>query len=331
MLSPLAPREAPYEAYWHFAAERQRIFFCRQAGEPGPWTSDPILQNNKFCNAYRASDRVSQFLINNVIYTDLSPTPEDTIFRTLLFRLFNRIETWALVLDAHDGTPEWRDGWPQRAHLSKLLTEARNRKQAVFGGAYMIPPPGGVFGRTFEAKHDGYLELVNFLMQQLLPKVHTFKSLKGLYEFLHDQPLIGNFMAYQLATDLNYSDIWQFDENSFTMAGPGAERGIEKCFAAWGPSYEHVIMWMVDHQEQELRHLGYDPTQVWLWGRPLKAIDCQNLFCETDKYCRVKHPALTSNRTKIKARFGSPNPEKIQYFYPPHWQINHLIGVNHGR
>ena len=34
-----------------------------------PWTSDYILQTYKFTNTYRASDRVSQYLINNVIYT----------------------------------------------------------------------------------------------------------------------------------------------------------------------------------------------------------------------------------------------------------------------
>ena len=41
-------------------------------------------------------------------------------------------------------------------------------------------------------------------------------------------PLIGNFMAYQLAIDLNYSDVFNFDENDFTIAGPGALRGIKK-------------------------------------------------------------------------------------------------------
>jgi hypothetical protein len=28
-----------------------------------PWTSDPIIQVHKFTNAYRAADRVSQYLI----------------------------------------------------------------------------------------------------------------------------------------------------------------------------------------------------------------------------------------------------------------------------
>ena len=65
-LAPALPTVA-YDTYWRFAAERQAIFFRRFAGAPAPWTDDPILQRYKFTNAYRASDRVSQYLIREVI------------------------------------------------------------------------------------------------------------------------------------------------------------------------------------------------------------------------------------------------------------------------
>jgi hypothetical protein len=61
-LEPLKPTVV-FETYWRFAAERQAIFFRRLEGRPAPWTDDPILQQHKFTNAYRASDRVSQYLI----------------------------------------------------------------------------------------------------------------------------------------------------------------------------------------------------------------------------------------------------------------------------
>jgi hypothetical protein len=85
--------------YWYWAAERQRIFFARLAGRPEPYTDDPILQEYKFTNAYRASDRVSQYLIRNVIYPQdgIEYTPEDMIFRILLFKRFNLISTWQRV------------------------------------------------------------------------------------------------------------------------------------------------------------------------------------------------------------------------------------------
>src|SRR5579859_2070681 len=58
-----------FDVYWRFAAERQRIFHGRAAGEPPPWTNDPVLTRHKFTNVYRAADRVSQYLISDVIYT----------------------------------------------------------------------------------------------------------------------------------------------------------------------------------------------------------------------------------------------------------------------
>src|SRR5262245_21845606 len=58
-----------FTTYWRFAAERQEIFFRRLKHPDPPWTSDPVLQNHKFTNASRASDRVSQYFIRNVIYS----------------------------------------------------------------------------------------------------------------------------------------------------------------------------------------------------------------------------------------------------------------------
>src|SRR5947209_7004179 len=96
-IAPLRPTAA-YDTYWRFAFERQRIFFRRLERRPPPWTEDPVLLANKFTNAYRASDRVSQYLIRRVIYRDDLPNdPAEVVFRILLFKLFNRIETWDLL------------------------------------------------------------------------------------------------------------------------------------------------------------------------------------------------------------------------------------------
>ena len=52
-----------YDQYWRFAAERQNIFYKRLTGQNDDLTGDAILNSYRFTNAYRASDRVSQFLI----------------------------------------------------------------------------------------------------------------------------------------------------------------------------------------------------------------------------------------------------------------------------
>src|SRR3954463_1618933 len=85
-----------FESYWRFAAERQAMYERRLRGAPAPWTDDSILRSFRFTNVFRASDRVSQYLIREVIYRS-NPYPDEILFRVLLFKFFNKIETWELL------------------------------------------------------------------------------------------------------------------------------------------------------------------------------------------------------------------------------------------
>ena len=78
----------------------------RVAGLAPPWSDDPVLSAHRFTNVYRAADRVSQYLIRNVLY-DGPQDAEEVFFRALLFKLFNRIETWE-QLTARPGTLTWK-------------------------------------------------------------------------------------------------------------------------------------------------------------------------------------------------------------------------------
>ena len=125
-------------------------------------------------------------------------------------------------------------------------------------------------------------------------------------------------MAYQLITDINYSEVTNFTETEFTVVGSGSTRGIKKCFYEISDmSKEEIIKWMYDHQE-EFKRLGI--TFKKLGNRKLQYIDCQGLFCEIDKYCRAKFPELKSNRTRIKKKYVKK--EKIEFFYPPKRNVN---------
>ena len=151
----------------------------------------------------------------------------------------------------------------------------------------------------------------------------TMRGERVPYGVLTSYPMNGRFVGYQLLTDLGYSPVVGFDEDAFTVAGPGAVAGIKKCFESTrGMTPEEVISWMVDHQSQGLRSAGYDPESAWLPGRRFKKIDVQNGFCEAGKYLRVYLPGLDGGdgRTQIKARFGAGGPP-IAYAFPPKWGI----------
>jgi len=75
-----------------------------------------------------------------------------------------------------------------------------------------------------------------------------------------------------------------------------------------------IVLWMTDRQDEEFARLGL--PFGGLRGRPLHAIDCQGLFCETDKYCREAAPELASARKRIKARF-TPTQNLSACSFPP--------------
>ena len=316
----MTPRENVYRVYWQLAANRQRIFFARLQGKPRPWTTDPILDEYKFCCTYRASDRVSQYLIRNVIYKDRDWNNEEIVFRILLFKIFNQIETWEYLTRV---IGEIRYANFDYSKCGDLLEQYQRNGNAVYNHAYMACATKA-FG--FDQKHRNHLALIRKMCHQdrIAKRIERAKSLEDVFWLLRDYPLIGDFMAYQLAIDLNYSEVINFSENDFTIAGPGSERGIRKCFIDTGRfSAADVINWMTENQEREFDRLGIEFPN--LFGRQLHAIDCQGLFCETDKYSRVRFPELKSNRKNIKSRFSANLSHPIVYFYPPKWGINYRI------
>lgn len=320
-LSPLMLTTA-YDSYWHFAAERQNVFFRRLANEPGPWTSDTIISTHKFTNAYRASDRVSQYLIRRVIYRDdLPSSPPEVLFRTLLFKLFNKIETWEL-LELTFGAITFKDYSFER--YDHVLSQKKRAGGRIYSAAYIMPPGGSAFG--YPAKHQNHLRLLERMMEDgLAGRLAKMRRMQTAFELLRSYPTLGDFLAYQFVTDINYSEVTDFSEMEFVMPGPGARDGIRKCFAdSAGLNEPELIRLMVDNQEREFERLGINFQS--LWGRRLQLIDCQNLFCEVDKYARVAHPEIAgiSGRTRIKQKF-SPTDALVTPWYPPKWGINEKI------
>jgi hypothetical protein len=304
-----------FHAYWHFATERHAIF-RRRLRELWPATADPILAKFKFTNAYRVLDRTSQYLVGEVIRKG-DQSPRELFFRILLFKLFNKIETWEL-LRQHLG--ELRSSEYRFELFDHILLEALLRKQRIYSAAYIMPS-GGPNGES--RKHRSHLRLLESMMLQDAPhKLQAVKTMAEGFAILRSYPMIGNFLAYQFVTDLNYSSLTNFSEREFVVAGPGAMDGLKKCFPTMSASdAPTLIRFMCDHQEKLQQELGLEPVN--LCGRPLQLIDCQNLFCETDKYARVAYPDIAglSGRTRIKQSFRASGPLLIPVF-PLKWNLN---------
>lgn len=125
-----------FDTYWRFATERQRIYYARLSQPVGPWTTDPVLSAHRFTNAYRASDRVSQYLIKEVQYNSVySQAPDEVFFRTMLFKLFNSVSTWEL-LTRQLGPLAWQ-GF-NLAKAESVMDEAFANKVTLYSAAYIM-------------------------------------------------------------------------------------------------------------------------------------------------------------------------------------------------
>jgi len=307
-----------YETYWRFAAERQAIYERRLTDPVGPWTEDRILQTYKFTNAFRAADRVSQFLIREVQYgAGRSQAPIEVFFRTFLFNICKKIETWELL--ERELGPLTSD--TSFFEIDRILTEAMTAGDVIFTAAYVIPTPK--FDR--KGKHANWIALLAKMLDDddLPAGLQACGNLKEVYDKLHTYSGMGPFLAFQYAIDLNYSTLLNFDEDEFVVAGPGALDGISKCFTDIGKKVapKEIIYEMVDRQEEEFERLGLEFNG--LFGRRLQPIDCQNLFCEISKYARVAHPLVegVAGRTKIKQHYKVHPAPLTKPFFPPKWGL----------
>ncbi|MFD8778496.1 nucleotide kinase domain-containing protein [Streptomyces sp. NPDC059916] len=304
-----------FDTYWRFAAARQAVYEARLTGRRQPWTDDPILSRHRFTNCYRAADRVSQAVIGDVIYQGPQDW-DDVFFRTLLFKIFNKESTWQL-LTRELGEVRWAD-YDYR-EFDRVLSAAFAAGERLYSAAYIVPPPQ--LGE--ERKHRNHLRLLEMLMTSGAPgRVSEAASMRDAYEVLLGYPALGPFLAYQFLIDLNYAPHLAFSEMDFVVPGPGARDGIRKCFGAASDGIEaEVIRYMAEAQQEHFARLGL--PFGGLKGRPLQLIDCQNLFCEVDKYARVAHPDIAgiSGRSRIKQsyrQYGAP----LRAWFPPKWGLN---------
>ncbi len=282
-----------------------------------------MIQRYRFTNVYRAADRVSQYLIRHVIYAHQARLDtNDLVFRVLLFKLFNKIETWQL-LEQIFGQVGWASY--EFTEYDDVLTQAIEGGRRIYSPAYMMPACAAMSSGD-RRKHRSHLRLIEHITADGLGnRLDNCKSMAEAFWLLRVYPMFGDFLACQYLTDLNYGPNTSFAEDEFVVPGPGARDGLRKVFSDPGGFDEmDIIRWVADRQEEEFTRRGLAFRS--LWGRRLQLIDCQNLFCEVDKYARVRHPEFTglSGRTRIKRKFAPAGSPPVPWF-PPKWGLNEKI------
>ena len=137
-----------------FVEARHEAWLNRQAGKPGPWTDEPIVQTRKFTNVFRILDHGTQFIMTDLIEDGLSD--RDMLMRLFLYRHTGRTEVWRHLLvdmgcyptvdDLTDVLESWQ-AYRGETKITMRGQEARNRPgekrtfaKSVVTGAYLVFP-----------------------------------------------------------------------------------------------------------------------------------------------------------------------------------------------
>ncbi|KAG6837757.1 hypothetical protein H0H93_001684 [Arthromyces matolae] len=294
-----------FDTFWRFAAERKAIDDRRRAGLPQPWSQDPIFQQYAFCNTYRVLDKLSQYLIREVI--EKGPQDlQEVIFRVILFNTFMKQGTWELLVDEL-GPLTWARY--KREDYDRVLSNAKKSGTTLYTAAFQKPAPNF----EFKDAHTNHLCLLEILMECDLPgRFKNAKYLAEVYDYLLSFPSMGEFSTYQLVLGLSYTKALNFSSMDFVIAGPGASSGLGKMFGlkklkqmkeSVPDIEEQLIRWLAMNQDAQFKRLGIEFSGLGPKRLPMDVVDIEHTLCEVDKYARKAHPSVKSKRVEIRNLF----------------------------
>jgi len=265
------------QMFFAFVSERHRIYLRRQAGEPPPWTEDPILQRYRFCNIFRELDKVTIWIREN--WRGPYSEHKNLWFAMTMARQINWPETLAEI-----GFPE---RWEPRRVLN-IMKQRRARGLKVYTSAYMLT---GTLGG--EKSEQTVFKILDPLHKDP-PPLHLAKTLEEAFQMFNGRVGFGPFLSYEVVTDLRHTRYLSDAPDIMTWAnvGPGAVRGLHRVFGRpiKGRLRRDRPSLSKTKALTEMRCLlEVSPRYLRTTNVPsLEMRDCEHSLCEWDKYERVR-------------------------------------------
>jgi hypothetical protein len=276
-----------------FAIEREAIRIRKEAGEPPPWTDDPIMATGYFCNVHREHDRVSRWITEN--WRDPHRDDPDLWFAMVVARCINEPDALAEL-----GYPVPFDA----ERVRSVLTTRRDRCEKVFRNAYKSPTPPDKGTGTVEFLVRDVLSPLWRDRENLRPQ--GGETLHAYSDRLRERYRIGPFLTGQIIADLkgvgslfDASDWW-----SYAVPGPGSERGLNRICGRPVKTSWFEAVW-----HATLLQLGTEiaPQLEAASIARLDAQNLQNVLCEFDKLERAREKGGKPSR-KYKST-AAPLPQ----------------------
>ena len=300
--------------FFGYLAERENVRLRKEAGDPWPWTDDPILQRYKFTNVKREDDATSRGLIGLHYEPNRNADPKTILLNCALNRYFGTTEFaeargW-LDYDTYD--PDF---------VEDLAADRRSRKERVFTGAYVITN-GGISAPKEQVVVQYYISELYNAIPELVEIAQMTRSWRAVAKRMSKILGFGGsgFMSKETLVDTTYTNFWgtsliegmaagrpailslPADWGDWSPYGPGARRGAVRVLG-------HDDIYSVEAQSKRRDvalgvQLMLDLSELSTAHLPffLAPHDIQFGLCEFDKYERVRlgqgEPKATYRRPK---------------------------------
>lgn len=297
-------KSTPLEVLVYWINERHDIYLRRQAGQPWPWTEDPILQKHKFACVFRELDKTTAWMRKNLTDPHIDDDPALMIFNCALFRMVGTIDYCQAI-----------GGWQDHFDPDKLISigeKMREEGKQVFTGAYIIS--GGSVGPGNKLRmviEENIMEVWR-KRKHLAAVAAATKRMSSVFKELLELPGYGGsgFMAYELVTDLRWTKVFGEEEPTDTMTwsnpGPGAMEGLNLI-------HNRPLNYRLrsDLMLEEMRELLIKLPELTNENVPVFELrDVEHCLCELSKYWRCLQGEGSTRSLYYNPEFGMPDPHQ---------------------
>ena len=271
------PQQRHMQRFFNTAIERHRIYQLRtdpRVIEP-PWTTDPIFQRCRFCNVYRELDKVTVWIREE--WREPYADHKNLAFAMAIARLIN----WPPTLEEIGFPKRWN---PER--VAKIIRDRKADDKKVYTGAYLLgsAPTGSARGDY----------LVHDILTPLYSKIKTapiYGDIELSWNWLRLQKGIGDFLAYEIASDLRHTRYLRNapDIMTWTNMGPGALRGLTRLWGYQPKTRKEDGYIFPKARALEAAQMLLKRSKEYLpdFMPPWEMRDVEHWNCEYDKYERI--------------------------------------------
>lgn len=265
--------------YWVY--EREMIRIRKLTGHAAPYTDDPILNKYRFCNVRRRDDRMTQWIMTNLLDDPRYGGENDMWFVSAIARYVNWPPSLA-ALAANGAIPECAEDFDPDVFINVIGT-LKKRDVKVWGSAYMLYPGRETGSNKAETVARRFLEPLAKDAANIRESLSE-NRVEALVTQLTKYWGWNTFLAGQVAADLTYypQELGEAEDlYDWAPIGPGSTRGLNRLLgrklnATWKQvefNAELKKVWLEIADQLDLDHFSLH--------------DAQNCMCEMDKYWRT--------------------------------------------